>query len=89
MKNHLHLDKKLWTKTNNVIYIVTRELSIDGKKMGYPGAGTIKFSEDLILTELNKNINPKLNKSIWTHVSFPQGCLIIQHGNRINNSKWR
>ncbi len=88
MKNHPHLDKKLWTNDNNAIYIATRDLSIDGKKMGYPGAGMFRFSDELVLTEMNKDLNPKLNKSIWRRDLFPQGCYIVHQGKRVDDSKW-
>lgn len=88
MKNHPHLDKKLWSEDYNAIYIATRELSIDEKKMGYPGAGIFKFSKDLILTETNKSLNPLPNKSIWRYDLFPLGCHISHQGKRVDNSKW-
>ncbi|MCR4687865.1 MAG: hypothetical protein K5659_09875 [Lachnospiraceae bacterium] len=37
-------------KTNNTMYIASESLVIDGDDLGLPGAGTFKYSDDLVLT---------------------------------------
>lgn len=88
MKNHPHLDKKLWREDYNAIYIATQELTISDKKMGYLGAGVFKFSTDLILSETNKSLNPIPSKSVWRHELFPLRCHISHQGKRVDDRKW-
>ncbi len=40
-----------YTGTNNTIYTATESLMIDGKECHLPGAGTLKYSDELVLTE--------------------------------------
>lgn len=39
-----------YINTNNTIYVASDSLMIDGKDTGLPGAGTLRFSDDLDLT---------------------------------------
>lgn len=49
---------------NDTMYIASDKLIIDGQNLGLPGAGTFKFSEDLVLTM------PGMSKSRWKLPDF-------------------
>ena len=49
---------------NNTIYVATRHLVIDGEDTGLPGAGTFKYSKDIVLTM------PGQSRSRWSLPDF-------------------
>ncbi len=49
---------------NNTIYVASNRLIIDGKDTGLPGAGTFKYSDELVLTK------PGLSRSKWQLPDF-------------------
>ncbi len=76
MLYHPHFDRKLWNKKNNTIYIAREHLN-DIKDI--PGAGYFKFSEDLVITDLNPELNSnknRINLTIWKESFIPKDCVI-------------
>lgn len=49
---------------NNTIYVASRHLIINGKNTGLPGAGTFKYSDELVLTK------PGMSRSKWQLPDF-------------------
>lgn len=48
-----------FTEVNNTIYVATDTLKIGGRELGLPGAGTLRYSDELVLTA------PGLSHSRW------------------------
>ncbi|MHA1380164.1 MAG: hypothetical protein ACTSRG_17460 [Candidatus Helarchaeota archaeon] len=85
---HPHLDKNLWNKSKNGIYIATKKLVLNKKETKFSGAGIFNFNKELILTEMNKKLSNSLNKSIWRNDYFPPSSYISHYGNKIDKSHW-
>lgn len=49
---------------NNTIYVASKHLIINGENTGLPGAGTFKYSEELVLTK------PGMSRSKWQLPDF-------------------
>jgi len=85
---HPHLDMKLWNKSKNGIYIATKKLVLNKKETEFNGAGIFNFNKGLILTEMNKDLNNSLNKSLWRNDYFPPTSYVSHYGDKIDKSHW-
>ncbi len=81
MKPHPHLGKGLWNAPHNTLYIARSTLSWDPN---FSGAGYFKFHKDLVLTETNTKINPKMKRTFWKYSFLPFGTEITYH----NHNSW-
>lgn len=76
LKTHPHSFGELLTSKNNTIYIARQSLSW---KDECAGAGLFKYSENLVLTETNPEINPRRNLSVWKYNFIPPGTYMTYH----------
>ena len=65
-----------YTGKNNTIYVATDNLTIDGKKTDLPGAGTFRFSPELVLTKAG------MSRSKWELPECLKNSKISYHSDK-------
>lgn len=70
---HPHADAAFQNIKNNTLYVPTRELCLDGQRMGLPGSGTLCYNEKRVLTA------PGQGRRYWKLPDWMQSVKISYH----------